>query len=197
MGSWPTIHGSNAHRVRPKFIADYIRKATSGRRAGQLDCPPRRQQDRHPEQIGAYKPDWSRGSPSTTPAAGVRYQIKRVLSPSDESTDLDDLQKSVRLQRPRSPQPGKRDKNGNPARCRRYRPGQPLRRAATHGPGTAPDLPAREPTARQVGRSASQWSASRSASRSRGTRPRPSTWSTRSGSSSSSTSLDFDEDEDE
>jgi hypothetical protein len=122
-------HGSNAHRVRPKFIADYIRKATSVGELGNWTVRLVGSKAGTRAGIGAYELGLVTRKPINDDyAAGTRYQIKRVLSPLDESSDLDGQQRQRALDATRVAAAGKRDKNGNPRAVPTVPTGKPLRK---------------------------------------------------------------------
>lgn len=122
-------NGSNAHRVRPKFIADYIRKAMAVGELGNWTVRLVGSKTGIREPIGEYKPGLVTRKPINDDIAdGIRYQIKRILSPTDESTDLDDPQKSNALEATRLASAGKRDKNGNLRPVPTVPTGKPLRK---------------------------------------------------------------------
>ena len=80
-----------AHRVRPTFIAEYIRRC---QRVGELgNWTVRLVSSRTGEQtakIGPYEIGLDQAEPrSTIPPQEGRTRIRRVVSPSDESSDLD------------------------------------------------------------------------------------------------------------
>ena len=122
-------HGSNAHRVRPKFIADYIRKANNVDELGSWTVRLVGSKIGTRTEIGAYELGLvTRKHINEDYSAGIRYQIKRVLSPLDESSDLDDQQKQRALDATKIAAAGKRDKNGNPRAVPTVPTGKPLRR---------------------------------------------------------------------
>ena len=117
-----------AHRVRPKFIIDYIRNC---QRVGELgDWTVRLVSSKggEPAKIGLYEVGLIERKPSNDPAAEDRYRTRRILSPSDESTDLDGDQYRRALDATRRAAEGKRDKNGNPRKPAEVPTGPPLRR---------------------------------------------------------------------
>ena len=79
---------SKAHRVRPTFIAEYIRCC---QRVGELGSWTVRLVSSKTGQlakIGPYEIGLIERAAINDPAAEERYRIRRIVSPSDESTDL-------------------------------------------------------------------------------------------------------------
>ncbi|MEW2634735.1 Z1 domain-containing protein [Streptomyces sp. NPDC048389] len=115
-----------AHRVRPAFIAAYIRQSA---RYGELGnwtvrlvskSPAENPVDIAGHNVGLV----TRKTPHAT--TDGRYTIKRVLSPLDESTDLDEGQKARALAAVRKAAEGKTNRNGEP-RDPKVPTGRPLR----------------------------------------------------------------------
>lgn len=115
-----------AHRVRPAFIAAYIRQSA---RYGELGNWTVRLVSKspaeHPVDIAGHNiGPVTRKNPN--PTADGRYTIKRVLSPLDESTDLDKGQKARALAAVKKAAEGKTNRNGEP-RDPKVPTGRPLR----------------------------------------------------------------------
>jgi len=116
-----------AHRVRPAFIAEYVRRC---QRVGELrNWTVRLVSSRTGERakIGGHEIGLVKREPTNTPAEEGRYTIRRVLSPADESSDLTRDQKDRAMAATRKAAEGKLDKNGNP-RNPKVPTGTPLRR---------------------------------------------------------------------
>jgi hypothetical protein len=119
---------SKAHRVRPAFIAEYIRRC---QRVGELGSWTVRLVSSKTGQltkIGPYKIGLVERAATNDPATEERYRIRRIVSPADESTDLGDDQWRRALEATRKAAEGKRDKNGNPRKPPVVPSGTPLRR---------------------------------------------------------------------
>ncbi|MFI0826697.1 Z1 domain-containing protein [Streptomyces roseolus] len=106
----------SAHRVRPAFIAEYIRKCA---RYGELGNWTVRLVGKHPldnscvvagREVGLI----TRTGVTASDGERRRYTIKRVLSPKDESSDLDESQYNRALAATRRAAEGKLDRKGNP-----------------------------------------------------------------------------------
>ena len=165
---------SKAHRVRPVFISEYIRRC---QRVGELDSWTVRlvsSRASEPEKIGPYQIGLVKREPLNDPARERRYTIRRVVSPSDESRDLDPDQKDRALAATIKAAEGKLDKNGQP-RIPTVPTGTPLRRVRRPGQALLLLYPLQYPPAAGARTRCNHWSGSRSASRSPSTRPRPST----------------------
>jgi len=123
---------SKAHRVRPVFISEYIRRC---QRVGELDNWTVRlvsSRAGEPEKIGPYEIGLVKREPLNDPTRERRYTIRRVVSPSDESRDLDPDQKDRALAATIKAAEGKLDKNGQP-RIPTVPTGTPLRRVRRPG----------------------------------------------------------------
>jgi len=119
---------SKAHRVRPAFIAEYIRRC---QRVGELGSWTIRLVSSKTGQltkIGPYEIGLVERAPTNDPATEQRYRIRRIVSPADESTDLDKEQWRCALEATRKAAEGKRDKKGNPRKPPVVPSGTPLRR---------------------------------------------------------------------
>ena len=119
---------SKAHRVRPAFIAEYIRLC---RRVGELgNCTVRLVSSKTGRltRIGPYEIGLVERSATNDPAAEERYRVRRIVSPADESTDFSDAEWRRALEATRKAAEGKRDKNGNPRKPPDIPSGTPLRR---------------------------------------------------------------------
>lgn len=117
-----------AHRVRPKFIIDYIRNCQRVDELGDWTVRLVSSKAGEPAKIGSYEVGLIERKPSNDPAAEDRYRTRRILSPADESTDLDGDQYRRALDATRKAAEGKRDKNGNPRKLAEVPTGPPLRR---------------------------------------------------------------------
>jgi hypothetical protein len=118
---------SKAHRVRPAFIIEYIRRC---RRVGELGSwTVRLVSSRAGEtaKIGPYEIGLVKREPTNDPTREGRYTIRRIVSPSDESSDLDPDQKARARTATIKAAEGKLDKNGQP-RNPKIPTGIPLRR---------------------------------------------------------------------
>jgi hypothetical protein len=116
----------HAHRVRPVFIAEYIRRC---QRVGELRSWTVRlvsSKTGERTEIGSYEIGLIKREPLNDPAQEQRYTIRRVVSPSDESTDLDRDQWDRAMTATRKAAEGKLDKNGQP-RNPKVPTGTPLR----------------------------------------------------------------------
>lgn len=117
---------SKAYRVRPAFIMEYIRLC---QQVGELRSWTVRlvsSRSGEPEKIGSYEIGLIKREPTNDPAREGRYTIRRVVSPSDESSDLDRDQKARALAATLKAAEGKLDKNGQP-RNPKVPTGMPLR----------------------------------------------------------------------
>jgi hypothetical protein len=117
-----------APRVRPTFIADYIRR---GQKAGELGNWTVRlvsSQTGDLRKIGPYEIGLVERAATNDPASEGRYRIRRVVSPADESKDLDREQRRRALDGTRKAAEGKHDKNGQPRKRPDLPTGAPLRR---------------------------------------------------------------------
>jgi hypothetical protein len=117
-----------AHRVRPTFIAEYIRLC---QRVGELGSWTVRlvsSKSGQPAKIGPYEIGLVERAAINDPVTEALYRIRRVASPADESTDLDREQWRRALDATRKAAEGKRDKNGNPRKPPVLPSGIPLRR---------------------------------------------------------------------
>jgi hypothetical protein len=116
-----------AHRVRPAFIAEYIRRC---QRVGELrSWTVRLVSSRTGDlaEIGPYEIGLIKREPLNDPTQEGRYTIRRIVSPSDESTDLDRDQRDRAMAATRKAAEGKLDKNGQPKNPK-VPTGTPLRR---------------------------------------------------------------------
>lgn len=121
--------GSNAHRVRPKFIADYIRKCQTVGELGSWTVRLISSKTGALATVGPYDIGLIKRQPLNDDVASEqRYRIRRVLSPSDESTDLDREQFRKALEATKTAAAGKHDKNGKPRKEPTVPTGTPLRR---------------------------------------------------------------------
>jgi hypothetical protein len=77
--------------------------------------------------IGPYEIGLITRTPTNDPADDARYTIRRVLSPKDESTDLDEDQKRVALENTKLAARGKVDNKTGQPRDPRVPTGRPLR----------------------------------------------------------------------
>ena len=114
------------------FISEYIRRC---QRVGELDSWTVRlvsSRASEPEKIGPYQIGLVKREPLNDPARERRYTIRRVVSPSDESRDLDPDQKDRALAATIKAAEGKLDKNGQP-RIPTVPTGTPLRRVRRPG----------------------------------------------------------------
>jgi hypothetical protein len=119
---------TTAHRVRPQFLAGYIRLS---QRVGELGSWTVRlvsSQTGDRMKIGAYEIGLVERAATNEPAAEQRYRIRRIVSPRDESTDLDPGQYARALAATRKAAEGKLDKQGNPRKPPVVPQGPPLRR---------------------------------------------------------------------
>ena len=139
----------NAHRVRPAFIAEYIRRC---QRVGELgNWTVRLVSSRAGQEakIGPYKVGLIKREPLNDPAQEGRYTIRRVVSPSDESSDLDRDQWDRAMAATRKAAEGKLDKNGQP-RNPKVPTGTPLRRERRPDQALLLIYPLRNPLASDV-----------------------------------------------
>ena len=116
-----------AYRVRPAFIAEYVRRC---QRVGELrNWTVRLVSSRAGEraEVGPYEIGLIKREPTNDPVQERRYTIRRVVSPTDESSDLDRDQKDRAMAATRKAAEGKLDKNGQP-RNPKVPTGTPLRR---------------------------------------------------------------------
>jgi Z1 domain len=116
-----------AHRVRPAFITEYVRRC---QRVGELrNWTVRLVSSRAGDvaEVGPYKIGLIKREPLNDPSQERRYTIRRVVSPSDESSDLDRDQRDRAMAATRKAAEGKLDKNGRP-RNPKVPMGTPLRR---------------------------------------------------------------------
>ncbi|MFI9269886.1 Z1 domain-containing protein [Kitasatospora sp. NPDC052896] len=106
-----------AQRVRPAFIAEYIRRCAA---VGELGNWTVRLVGRDKAvaedlvDIAGHKVGMVTRAATNSPAAEGRYTIRRVLSPRDESRDLDADQWEVALAATRKAAEGKLDRKGQP-----------------------------------------------------------------------------------
>ena len=125
-----------AQRVRPAFIAEYIRKCAA---AGELGRWTVRLVGKNPVDppvdISGHTVGMVTRQPLNDPESEGRYTIRRVLSPTDESRDLDEQQYATALARTKKAAEGTTNSKGEPRDPRvpagpqiRYqrRPDQPL-----------------------------------------------------------------------
>jgi hypothetical protein len=119
---------SKAHRVRPKFIIDYIRNCQRVDELGDWTVRLVSSKAGEPAKVGPHEVGLIERKPTNDPATEDRYRIRRILSPSDESTDLDGDQYLRALDATRKAAEGKRDKHGNPRKPPEVPTGPPLRR---------------------------------------------------------------------
>ena len=140
------VPDSKAQRVRPAFIAEYIRRC---QRVGELGSWTVRlvsSKGGEPAKIGPYEVGLVERAPTNDdPAREQRYTIKRVVSPTDESSDFSHGQRAG---------PG-RDPQGRGRQARQerkpeesespYRHAAPPPTASRSGPPAA--VPAEEPAA--------------------------------------------------
>ena len=119
---------SNALRVRATFIAKYIRLC---RQVGELgSCTVRlvsSQQGKLRLKIGKHEIGLITRAAINDFRAEERYRIRRILSPIDESRDLDQGQFARALADTRKAANGKSDKNGRPRKVPDIPTGRPLR----------------------------------------------------------------------
>jgi hypothetical protein len=119
---------SKAHRVRPAFIAEYIRRCERVGELGNWTVRLVSSKTGQLTKIGPYEIGLVERAPTNDPATEQRYRIRRIVSPADESTDLADEQWRRALDATRKAAEGKRDKNGNPRKPPVVPSGTPLRR---------------------------------------------------------------------
>ncbi|MFF7262179.1 Z1 domain-containing protein [Streptomyces sp. NPDC008159] len=125
-----------AQRVRPAFIAEYIRKCAA---AGELGRWTVRLVGKNPVDppvdVSGHTVGMVTRQPLNDPESEGRYTIRRVLSPTDESRDLDEKQYATALARTKKAAEGTTNSKGEPRDPRvpagpqiRYqrRPDQPL-----------------------------------------------------------------------
>jgi hypothetical protein len=116
-----------AHRNRPAFITEYVRRC---QRIGELrNWTVRLVSSRAGDEaeVGPYKIGLIKREPLNDPSQERRYTIRRVVSPADESSDLDRDQRDRAMAATRRAAEGKLDKNGQP-RNPKVPLGTPLRR---------------------------------------------------------------------
>jgi hypothetical protein len=122
---------SSAQRVRPAFIAEYIRRCTQ---AGELSHWTVRLVGKSNAgavtSIGNHEVGLITRAATNDPNNERRQTIRRVISPADESTDLTKDQWESALATTRKAAKGKLDKNGQP-RNPKVPTGFPLRRVRT------------------------------------------------------------------
>lgn len=121
--------GSNAHRARPAFIADYIRKCQAAGELGNWTVRLVSSKTGTDATVGPYGIGLiKRQALNDDVAAEQRYRIRRVLSPSDESTDLDIGQFRKALEATKAAAQGQHDRNGKPRKEPTIPTGSHLRR---------------------------------------------------------------------
>jgi hypothetical protein len=119
---------SKAHRVRPAFIAEYIRLCQRVGELGNWTVRLVSSKTGQLTKIGPYEIGLVERAATNDPAAEERYRVRRIVSPADESTDFGDEQWRRALDATRKAAEGKRDKNGNPRKPPDVPSGTPLRR---------------------------------------------------------------------
>ncbi|HUY48535.1 MAG TPA: Z1 domain-containing protein [Streptosporangiaceae bacterium] len=124
---------SKAHRVRPAFIAEYIRRCQRVGELGDWTVRLVSSKSGQPAKVGPYEIGLVERAPTNDPAAEQRYRVRRIVSPADESTDFGDEQWRRALEATRRAAAGKRDKNGNPRKPPDVPSGTPLRRQRRTG----------------------------------------------------------------
>ncbi|MEU9994315.1 Z1 domain-containing protein [Streptomyces sp. NPDC050848] len=103
-----------ANRVRPQFLSDYIRQCA---RHGELGDWTVRIVSRKPYEVPVDIGEHSLGLVTRAPSVATtdsRYTIKRILSPRDEATDLDETQSDRALAATRKAAEGKLKRDGSP-----------------------------------------------------------------------------------
>jgi hypothetical protein len=119
----------HVHRVRPAFIAEYIRRCVA---AGELGAWTVRLVGNsaadHERTIGNRRVGLIRRAATNDPATEKRYTIRRILSPKDESCDLDPDQKRRALAATRKLAADNPRKDGRPRPVPDTPTGTPLRR---------------------------------------------------------------------
>ncbi|MCP3758384.1 Z1 domain-containing protein [Streptomyces sp. TBY4] len=104
-----------AQRVRPAFIAEYIRKCAE---AGELGSWTVRLVGRapadHPVDVSGHTVGMITRKPLNDFTSDGRYTIRRVLSPPDESKDLDEVQYKAALAATKKAAEGKTNRKGEP-----------------------------------------------------------------------------------
>jgi hypothetical protein len=118
----------HVHRVRPAFIAEYVRRCVAAGELGRwtVRLVSSRAASRFVE-IGEHKVGLVKRSPTNDPSAENRYTIRRVLSPTDESTDLESDQVARALAGTQAAAAGKLNKKGEPRPVPSVPTGVPLR----------------------------------------------------------------------
>jgi hypothetical protein len=142
---------SKAHRVRPAFIAEYIRRCQRVDELGSWTVRLVSSQAGQLTKIGPYEIGLVKRRATNDPAAEDRYRTRRIVSPSDESTDLDDDQYRRALAGTRKAAEGKRDKHGNLRKPPEVPSGSPLRRVRGTGQALLLLYPLKNPLEDQGG----------------------------------------------
>jgi hypothetical protein len=117
-----------AQRVRPDYIAEYIRRCEQVGELGNWTVRLVSSKSGDLAPIGSYEIGLIRREPLNNPAQEGRYTIRRVVSPLDESRDLDRDQKGRALAATRKAAEGKLDKKTGQPRNPGVPTGTPLRR---------------------------------------------------------------------
>ncbi|GAA1225581.1 Z1 domain-containing protein [Kitasatospora nipponensis] len=111
----PYVTDRGAQRVRPAFIAEYIRQcATVGELGKWTVRLVSNSQAKSFTEIGGHQVGLIKRSAMNNPKVEGRYTIRRVLSPPDELTDLDTHQREVGLTATRKAAEGQLNRKGQP-----------------------------------------------------------------------------------
>jgi len=116
-----------AQRVRPEFIREYIRRCVQAGELGNWTVRLVSSSAGEAAKIGPYEVGLVTRQATNEPATEGRYRIRRVLSPADESLDLDPQQQTAALEATRKAAEGKLDKKGRPRPEPKVPTGTPLR----------------------------------------------------------------------
>jgi hypothetical protein len=144
------IGDRKAQRVKPNFIAEYIRRCQQVGELRKWTVRLVSSRASKPVPIGGYEIGPVRREPTNNPQDEGRYTIRRILSPADESSDLDRDQKAKALAATQKAAEGKLDKNGQP-RVPKVPTGTPLRRERKSDQGLLLLYPLTNPMEESVG----------------------------------------------
>jgi Z1 domain len=122
-----------APRVRPAFIAEYIRRCQQVGELGGWTVRLVSSKTGDLAKIGPHSIGLIERTARNDPATESSYRIRRVVSPSDESKDLDSQQWRRALEATRKAAEGKLSRNGQPRKPPEFPEGTPLRRERRTG----------------------------------------------------------------